>query len=104
MLSSLGKVGRLYYAVEEIQSCVLFGVAPLRCATACGSEERIVFMLTRHLFLVPALPELGNVTGLLSVVPSGTSVVTDGRQRVTDFGIEMKRNCARLSSYFVCGY
>lgn len=35
-------------------------------------KESVFSLLTRHLFLIPALPGLGNVTGLLSVVPDGT--------------------------------
>ena len=51
--------------------------APLRWARACGSEEGIFSLLTRHLFLVLPAPELGNVTGLLSVVPGGTWSIAD---------------------------
>ena len=39
------------------------GSALLRCARAYGSEEEIFSLPTRHLFLVLAAPELGNVPG-----------------------------------------
>jgi hypothetical protein len=42
--------------------------APLRCASACGSEEGILSFFTRHSFLIP-LRGTRKRAGLFSVVP-----------------------------------
>ena len=50
-----------------------FQRAPLRCARACGSEEGIFSILTRHLRFGSG-PRLSGRTGLLSIVPGGTGL------------------------------
>src|SRR5579859_1430105 len=63
-----------------------FQRAPLRCARACGSEEGIVSILTRHLRFGSG-PRLSGRSGLLSIVPGGTGLwlvlaVSSGRKNL----------------------